>query len=69
MVTMGKIVGGGMPIGVIGGKTSIMKQANLQEDGNVWIGGGTFSGNPIVVTSAKLSIVSVTAMNTMEYFD
>ncbi len=47
ITTMGKIVGGGAPIGIIGGREDILEQANLQKGGEVWIGGGTFSGNPI----------------------
>ena len=47
ITTMGKIVGGGAPIGIIGGRTDILEQANIQEKGEVWIGGGTFSSNPV----------------------
>ncbi|MHA1557847.1 MAG: aminotransferase class III-fold pyridoxal phosphate-dependent enzyme, partial [Candidatus Heimdallarchaeota archaeon] len=47
ITTMGKIVGGGTPIGIIGGRKDILEQANLQKGGEVWIGGGTFSGNPV----------------------
>ncbi|MHA1759021.1 MAG: aspartate aminotransferase family protein [Candidatus Heimdallarchaeota archaeon] len=47
LTTMGKIVGGGAPIGVIGGRDDILEQANIPSGGEVWIGGGTFSGNPV----------------------
>jgi glutamate-1-semialdehyde 2,1-aminomutase len=47
LTTMGKIVGGGMPIGLVGGKKEIVEQANPEMKNHVWIGGGTFSGNPL----------------------
>ncbi|MEA2070847.1 MAG: aspartate aminotransferase family protein [Asgard group archaeon] len=56
ITTLGKIVGGGAPIGVIGGREDILEQANLLEGGKVWIGGGTFSGNPISMVAGKAII-------------
>ena len=49
IVTLGKIVGGGMPIGVICGKKEIMKFADTtgkKKSERSYIGGGTFSANP-----------------------
>ncbi|HUU77699.1 MAG TPA: aspartate aminotransferase family protein [candidate division Zixibacteria bacterium] len=51
ITTMGKIIGGGAPIGVIGGQADILDQANLPAGGEVWIGGGTFSSNSISMVS------------------
>ena len=56
ITTMGKIVGGGAPIGIIGGRSDILDQANLQEKGEVWIGGGTFSGNPVSMVSGMATL-------------
>lgn len=46
MITLGKIVGGGLPIGVVCGKKEIMKVASPVENRNkeqlCYIGGGTF---------------------------
>ncbi|MFW9993452.1 MAG: aspartate aminotransferase family protein [Candidatus Odinarchaeota archaeon] len=47
LVTMGKIVGGGFPIGVVGGRADIVEQANPLSERPVWIGGGTFSEFPL----------------------
>jgi len=47
ITTMGKIIGGGMPIGLVGGQDEIIEQANPQLKNRVWIGGGTFSANPL----------------------
>jgi glutamate-1-semialdehyde 2,1-aminomutase len=48
MVTLGKIVGGGMPLAAYGGKADIMNV--VAPIGNVYQA-GTLSGNPIAVTS------------------
>ncbi|MDE1831921.1 MAG: aspartate aminotransferase family protein [Thaumarchaeota archaeon] len=56
IVTLGKIVGGGFPIGVICGKEEIMKiidtKSNNRQDRS-YIGGGTFSANPLTMTSGR----------------
>ena len=56
IVTLGKIVGGGFPIGVICGKDEVMKitdtNSNKRADRS-YIGGGTFSANPMTMTSGK----------------
>jgi len=49
IVTLGKIVGGGMAIGVMCGKKEIMGQADTtgkKKSERSYIGGGTFSANP-----------------------
>ena len=49
IVTLGKIVGGGMAIGVMCGKKEIMEQADTsgkKKSERSYIGGGTFSANP-----------------------
>ncbi|SMH71476.1 aspartate aminotransferase family protein [Candidatus Nitrosotalea okcheonensis] len=56
IVTLGKIVGGGFPIGVICGKEEMMKiidtKSNNRQDRS-YIGGGTFSANPLTMTSGR----------------
>jgi len=54
IVTLGKIVGGGMPIGVICGKKEIMQYADTtgkKKSERSYIGGGTFSANPASMIS------------------
>lgn len=49
IVTLGKIVGGGFPIGVMAGRKEIMEMSNTSSFGKSkrsYIGGGTFSANP-----------------------
>ena len=47
LTTMGKIIGGGMPIGAIGGRKDIIDLSSPERDNMVLIGGGTFSGYPL----------------------
>ena len=50
IVTLGKIVGGGFPIGVISGKSEFLNYANtstFSKSNRAYIGGGTFSANPL----------------------
>jgi len=54
LVTLGKIVGGGMPIGVMVGKEEIMNIANTskqKKSKRSYVGGGTFSANPGTMTA------------------
>lgn len=49
IVTLGKIIGGGMAIGVICGKNDTMQYANIigkKKTERSYVGGGTFSANP-----------------------
>ncbi len=47
LTTMGKIIGGGLPIGAVGGRRDIMEQSSPEVENQVLIGGGTFSGYPL----------------------
>lgn len=62
IVTLGKIVGGGMAIGVMCGKKEIMEFADTlvkKKSERSYIGGGTFSANPASMVSgfATLSVL------------
>lgn len=59
IVTLGKIVGGGMPIGVMAGKKEIMEIANTRKHTKTeraYIGGGTFSANPAAMVSGHSTL-------------
>ena len=65
IVTLGKIVGGGMPMGAICGKREIMEAANTSQMSRTtrcYVGGGTFSANPASMT-AGLSTLRVLKAN------
>lgn len=54
IVTLGKIVGGGMAIGVMCGKKEIMEYADTtgkKKSERSYVGGGTFSANPASMTA------------------
>ena len=54
IVTLGKIVGGGMAIGVMCGKKEIMEYADTarkKKSERSYVGGGTFSANPVSMVS------------------
>ena len=53
ITTLGKIAGGGFPIGIVGGRREIME--NLSPSGRVYHA-GTFSGNPISLTAGHTTV-------------
>ncbi len=50
LTTLGKIIGGGMPVGAVGGKREIMAVFDPREGFAVWHG-GTFNGNPMTMVA------------------
>jgi len=65
LTTLGKIIGGGLPIGAVGGRADIMRM--LAPTGPVYQA-GTLSGNPIAVAAglATLSQLSPTTYQQLE---
>lgn len=62
IVTLGKIVGGGMPIGVMCGKKEIMEIADTtgkKKSERSYIGGGTFSANPMSMTAGFATLTEL----------
>jgi glutamate-1-semialdehyde 2,1-aminomutase len=63
LTTLGKILGGGLPIGVYGGRREIMEAANplaaKGPDRPVLVGGGTFSCNPLSMNAALATLRSL----------
>ncbi|MDP3265551.1 MAG: glutamate-1-semialdehyde 2,1-aminomutase [Sulfuricurvum sp.] len=53
LVTLGKVIGGGMPVGAFGGRCEIM--ACLSPEGGVYQA-GTLSGNPVAMAAGLASI-------------
>ncbi len=53
LITYGKIIGGGMPVGAFGGRADIM--ANLSPDGPVYQA-GTLSGNPVAMAAGLATL-------------
>jgi len=58
LTTLGKIIGGGMPVGAFGGRRDIMEQ--LSPLGPVYQA-GTLSGNPVAMTAGLVTLELVAA--------
>ncbi len=56
ITTLGKVIGGGMPVGAFGGRKQVMAQ--LAPEGPVYQA-GTLSGNPIAMTAGIMTITMV----------
>ena len=60
LTTLGKVIGGGFPIGALGGKQEVMNLADHTRAAGkgeyVWIGGGTFSMNPMSMTAGLATL-------------
>jgi len=61
LTTLGKIVGGGLPVGALAGKREILEKTSPEKKVNKWerilIGGGTFSAHPLAA-AAGLAMLS-----------
>jgi len=51
LATYGKAVGGGLPIGAVGGRQDIMNTFSGKDSAPYIFTGGTFSGNPLTMTA------------------
>jgi len=55
LTTLGKIVGGGLPVGALVGKREILERTSPEKKRNKWerilIGGGTFSAHPLTAAA------------------
>ncbi len=55
LTTLGKITGGGLPVGALVGRREILEASSPEKKGNKWervlIGGGTFSAHPLTAVA------------------
>jgi glutamate-1-semialdehyde 2,1-aminomutase len=55
LTTLGKVIGGGFPVGAVGGKAAVMGATNPAVPGTVaW--GGTFSANPVTMNAGLTAL-------------
>ncbi|MER8849838.1 aspartate aminotransferase family protein [Mesorhizobium australicum] len=60
LITMGKIIGGGLPIGAIGGREEVMQVFSAKSGRPLLPQGGTFSANPLSI------VAGITAMRALD---
>ena len=60
IVTYGKVLGGGFPLGAVGGREDIMNTNNI-------FYGGTFSANPLSMYAAKLILETIADKKYIQY--
>jgi glutamate-1-semialdehyde 2,1-aminomutase len=65
MVTLAKVLGGGTPIGAIGGTDEVME---VVEDGSVYQV-GTYNGNPLGVAAARANLLEVLTPDAYAHLD
>lgn len=56
LLTMGKVIGGGMPVAMVGGKAEIMALVGKTSEQKVKFSGGTYSGHPASMLAAKVFV-------------
>lgn len=55
LVSLGKIIGGGFPVGALGGRADVLRSFSPLGDGSVaW--GGTFSANPVTMAAGVAAL-------------
>lgn len=60
LVAMGKIIGGGLPIGAIGGREDVMEVFDASSGQPLLPQGGTFSANPLSMTAGVVAMQHLT---------
>ena len=60
ITALGKIIGGGFPVGAFAGRSDVMKVLDPRESKVLFPHSGTFSANPVTMTAGRIA---------MEYFD
>ncbi len=56
LTAMGKIIGGGFPVGAFAGREDIMKVLDPREPNLLFPHSGTFSANPITMTAGRIAM-------------
>jgi glutamate-1-semialdehyde 2,1-aminomutase len=57
LVTLGKLIGGGLPVGAVGGREDVMAHFDPRRDGAVGHG-GTFSANPVTLRAGLAALAA-----------
>ena len=60
LTTLGKIIGGGLPVGAFGGRADIMNAYDPRRGGPRISHGGTFNGNPVTMAAGVATLNALT---------
>ena len=60
LTTLGKIIGGGLPVGAFGGRADIMSAYDPRRGGARISHGGTFNGNPVTMAAGVATLNALT---------
>ncbi|WP_018237561.1 aspartate aminotransferase family protein [Ensifer sp. BR816] len=60
LITAGKIIGGGFPIGAIGGREEVMRVFGTADEKPLLSQGGTFSANPVSMVAGRVAMAAMT---------
>lgn len=60
LTMLGKIIGGGFPVGALGGSEQVMSSFDPRNRSAIWHS-GTFNGNPVTCTAGTVSVRELTA--------
>jgi glutamate-1-semialdehyde 2,1-aminomutase len=56
IIVLGKIIGGGLHLGVYGGREDVLMLAKPGAKGGRWVGGGTFSSHPLSMVAGSVTL-------------
>ena len=59
LTALGKIIGGGFPVGAVGGRAEVMAVFDPGSKGPRVLSGGTFSGNPVSLTAGLAAMTAL----------
>jgi glutamate-1-semialdehyde 2,1-aminomutase len=60
LTTLGKIIGGGLPVAAFGGRADVMELLDPRRDGSI-AQGGTYNGNPLGMAAGVAAMTELTA--------
>lgn len=61
LIVAGKIIGGGLPVGVIGGRADVMAVFGTDDDASPFVPqSGTFSANPVSMVAGRVAMEALT---------
>ncbi|HEV8638741.1 MAG TPA: aspartate aminotransferase family protein [Chloroflexota bacterium] len=61
LTTFGKVIGGGLPVGAVGGRAEVMALLDPSGGAPRVISGGTFSGNPLTMAAGLAAVEAMTS--------